>query len=300
MYIPYIWRNVFCNPWKVIFLLNIVNDDVVRFVWELTERRWFYRYHYMRRYLMLFDRLGDIEYTVLFLMYCYHSFPHWEVCLCIYIILRLISFTVYSNTKLYKCYAVRTVLPTIISSFACCTAAWLPCIIAWNKDSLVILLICECLSRSIMYVVVLVQAYRKLWTLDLDVVFELKEDRWVYRYYGNRRFLIVYDRVFDIVVVGLFIFYHLKSIPYWPVSLVVCIFCRLISFALYSNTKIRKCYAIRTVLPTILSILCMIALWAPIILVWINETSVILPICLFLATCVSYVIVFAAVCNKYR
>ena len=31
MYIPYIWRNVFCNPWKVIFLLNIVNDDVVRF-----------------------------------------------------------------------------------------------------------------------------------------------------------------------------------------------------------------------------------------------------------------------------
>ena len=118
----------------------------------------------MRRYLMMFDRLGDIEYTVLFLVYCHHSFPHWKVCLCIYIILRLISFMVYSNTKLCECYAVRTVLPTIISSFACCTAAWLPCIIAWNNDPLVVLPICECLSRSIMYVVVLVQAYRK--TMD--------------------------------------------------------------------------------------------------------------------------------------
>ena len=41
MYIPYTWRNILCNPQKVILLLNIVNDDVVRFVWELTERRWF-------------------------------------------------------------------------------------------------------------------------------------------------------------------------------------------------------------------------------------------------------------------
>ena len=300
MYIPYIWRNVFCNPWKVIFLLNIVNDDVVRFVWELTERRWFYRYHYLRRYLMLFDRLGDIEYTVLFSMYCYHSFPHWDVCLCIYVTLRLISFTVYSNTKLYKCYAVRTVLPTIISGLFCSAVAWVPCIIAWNNDPLVLLPICECLAWSAGYLVALVVAYRKLWIVDLDVLFELRDDRWVYRYYSYKRFLMINDRLYDILLVGLFTFYLLKSIPYWSVCFVICISSRLISFAPYSNTKMWKCYAIRTVLPIILSLLCMIALWTPFILDWINQAFVILPFFIFLLMSLVYVLHFLAICSKNR
>ena len=297
MYIPYTWRNVFCNPWKVILLLNIVNDDVVCFVWEQTERRWFYRYHYKRRCMMIYDRLGDIVCAGLFSFYYHESFPHWNICLGIYIFLRLMSFVLHS--KLCKCYAVRTVA-TIIFSFVCNTVAWLPCIIAWNKDPLVILPICECLAKSVAYIVALVQTYRKLWNVDLDVLFELKEDCWVYRYYGNRTFLIVYDRIFDILMFGVFIFYHLKSIPHWPVCLLICILYRLISFALYSNTKIRKCYAVRTVLPTILSVLCMIALWAPFILVWINETFVFVPFCLCLAMSLLYVLHFLAVCSKYH
>ena len=302
MYIPYTWRNAFYNPCKVILMLNIVDDGVVHFVWELMERRWFYTYHYMRRTLMMFDRFADIEYTVLFAMYYRQLSPHWEVCLGIYICLRLTSFALYSNTLLCKCYAFRTVLATIISSFFCSSVAWLPYILAWNNDPLILLPVCECLSRCAVCIVVMIQAYRKILILDSDVnvIFDLKEDCWVYRYHGNRRFLMIYDRAYDILAVGLFILYHLKSIPYWSVCLLICIFSRLISFSLYSNTKIRKWYAVRTVLPTILSLLCMIALWVPFILFWINEAFVILPFCIFLAMSKSYFLLFVAVCNKYR
>ena len=247
---------------------------------------------------MMYDRFGDIEYAVLFSMYCHHSFPNWEVCLCIYIILRLISFTVYSNTKLYKCYAVRTVLPTIISGVFCSPVAWVPCIVTWNNDPLVLLPFCECLVWSVGYLVALVVAYRKLWIVDLDVLFELRDDRWVYRYYSYKRFLTINDRLYDILVVGLFTFYLLKSIPHSPICLIICIFCRSISFALYSNTKIRKCYAVRTVLPAILSVLCMIALWTPFILVWINQAFVILPFFIFLLMSLVYVLHFLTICNK--
>ena len=296
IYIPYTWRNA----WKVIFHFSIVDDDVVRFVWDLPERRWLYRYHYMGKLLMMYDRFSDIEHAVLFSMYCFHLFPHWEVCLGIYAILRLISFMVYSNTKMYKCYAVRTVLPTIISGLFCSAVAWVPCIIAWNNDPLVLLPICECLAWSAGYLVALVVAYRKLWIVDLDVLFELRDDRWVYRYYSYKRFLMINDRLYDILVVGLFTFYILESVPHSPLCLIICIFSRLISFALYSNTKIRKCYAVRTVLPAILSLLCMITLWAPFIIAWINDTFVILPFFIFLVMSLVYVIHFLAICNKNR
>ena len=249
---------------------------------------------------MMYDRFSDIEHAILFSMYCYHSFPQWQVCLGIYIILRLVSFVMHFNTLLWKRYVVRTVLPTIISGLFGSAVAWVPCIIAWNDDPLVILPICECLSRATGYLVVLVQTYRKLWIVDVGDLFELKEDRWVYRYYCNRMFLIVYDRVFDIVMVGLFILYHLKSIPHWPVCFVICISTRVISFALYCNTEIRKCYAIRTVLPTILSILCMIALWVPFILFWIKEAFVFLPFCMCMAMSGPYAFAFSGACNKYR
>ena len=114
IYIPYTWRNA----WKVICQFSIVDDGVVRFVWEMTERRWFYRYNYMRRVLYILDRFSDIECTVLFSLYCcYQSFPHWDVCLGIYIVLRLVSVALYSNTSLCECYAIRTVLATTI--FVC-------------------------------------------------------------------------------------------------------------------------------------------------------------------------------------
>ena len=113
---------------------------------------------------MMLDRFGDIERTARFSVYYYYSFPHWDVCLGIYIVLHLVSFALYSNIKMCKFYAFRTVLATIISGFTCSAVAWLPCIIAWNNDPLVLLPVCEYLARSIWYAVVLVQAYRK--TMD--------------------------------------------------------------------------------------------------------------------------------------
>ena len=211
--IPYTWGN----PYKVIFVLKSVNDDVLRFVWELTERRWFYRYHYMRRYLMIFDRWTDIEFIGLLALYHHESFPHYEVCLGLFVILHLISFALYSNTKLFKSYAVRTVIPTIISGVFCCVALSTPCVLAWKNDVLVMLPICQNIARGSVYIVVLIKVYRQL---DIvDVVFELKEDRWVHRYHVNRSFLVIFDHLFNILVIGLFALYYLKSIPYWPIVL---------------------------------------------------------------------------------
>ena len=137
-------------------------------------------------------------------------------------------------------YALRTFLPTTISALSC-SVALVPCIFAWNNDALVILPVCECLARCIAYVTVTIQVNRKLWSLDSDNVLERQEDCWVYRYQGNRRGLMFWDRLCEIFVIGLVIFYHLKSIPHWPLCLAVCIVSRLISFALYSNIITWKC-----------------------------------------------------------
>ena len=201
-------------------------------------------------------------------MYYRESFPTWNICLGIFITLRLVSFALYSNTKLFKCYAVRTVLSTIISSLFC-SVALVPSIFAWHNDALVIFPVIECSLRYISYATVFVKVHRKLWSLDPDIVdfaVEPQEDCWVYRYYGNRRFLMYWDRLSEIFVVLLVIFRYLKSIPHWPVCVTVGIFLHVFSFALYSNTKLWKCYPVRTVLPTILSVLYSIALWSPCIL----------------------------------
>ena len=161
--------------------------------------------------------------------------------------------------------SVQVVLSAITSSIICSVVAWAPWIIVWNNHALVLFSVCQSLAKFIVYVVILVQAYRKLWILDLDVLFEPKEDYWVYRYHVNRRFLLFIDRLFDIFVVALFISYHLKSIPHWPVCLSICIVLRLISMALCSNTIMWKCYTVRTILPTILSILYVIVTWTPFI-----------------------------------
>ena len=299
IFTPCIWRKL-C---KGIFVWIIVSDDVLRFVWELTERRWFYRYLYMRRYLMIFDRWTDIEFCGLLVLYYRESFPYWGVCLGIFVILHVISFALYSNTKFFKCYAVRTVLPTIISGLFCSATLHVPMILAWYGEALVILPVCDCLVRCAVYTVMLLKTYTQLKIDQLDAVdfvFEPQEDCWMFRYHYNRKFLMLLDRVFDMAVVGLFIFYYLKSIPHWTICLIVCIFSRLISFVLYSNTKIWKCYAIRTVLPTILSVFCTIALWVPFILAWINDLFVILLFCKLSAMSGCYVLLFVASCRKFR
>ena len=127
----------------------------------------------------------------------------------------------------------HTVLPTIISGVLCSTVPLFRCILAWINEALVLLLVCQCLARCILSILVIIRVYGKLNIVDVgDIVFESEEDCWVYRYHVNRKLLMFLDRVFDILVVGLFILYRLKSIPHWPVCLGICIFSRLISFAL--------------------------------------------------------------------
>ena len=252
---------------------------------------------------MVFDRMMDIEFAGLFVWYYHKSFTYWDVCLGLFVLLHVISYTLYSNTILFKCYAFRTVLATIISGLFCSVTLHGPMILAWYGEALVILPVCDSLVRCAVHTAVLIRIYTQLKIAHLDIVdfaVEPQDDYWVYRYHGNRSFLLLIDRVFDIFLIGLFIFYYLKSIPHWPICLVVCIFCRLISFVLYSNIIRWKCYPTRTVLPTILSIICVVALWAPFILTWISEAFVVIPFvkCLLMSLC--YVLVFSACCRKFH
>ena len=115
---------------------------------------------------------------VLFVLYYRESFPHWDICLGIFITLRLISFSLYFNTKRFKCYAVRTVLATIISGLFC-SVALVPSIFAWKNDALVILPVIECSLRCIASAIIFVKVYRKLWSLDIvDFAVESRDDHW--------------------------------------------------------------------------------------------------------------------------
>ena len=302
MFIPWTWSNVFYNPWRVISHLSSVDDDVIRFIWEMTENRWCYRYHSMKRFLLIFDRIIDIAFVGLFVLYYCELFPHWPLCLYVYVFCRVISFVLYSNTKVFKCYAVRTVLSTIFSGLLCSLALWVPMILAWSGQALVIVPVCYLLVMCAAYVLVFMETYRKLKIVngeDFDFVFELEDDRWLYRYYGMRRLMMFLDRLFDVFVFGLFAFYHLKSIAYWPICLGIYILLRLMSFELHFDSKIFKCYAIRTVLPLNLSLCCSLTLWAPMILAWRGEALVIVPVCGFLAMCAIYLLVFKVFCRKF-
>ena len=258
---------------KVCYTLSLntlkVDLDIARFVLELTENLWLYRYHIIRRWLFVIDRLFGITSIVVLSCINYDLTPRWPgyVCLGIYIVLHLISFALYSNTLLCKCYAFWTVISTVISSLFC-TAAFnitlrmirpdkttIPFVVA------LIIVFCSC------YICVIVWVFRKLKFVDddpLQFLPEIKNNRWLIRYRKTRTYLMFVDRLLDIFAAYINVFYYDVSAPYRHVCLGVYITLRLISLALYSNTKLCECYAVRTVIPLIISgLFCSVSLSIP-------------------------------------
>ena len=270
-----VWRTGL-DSWEDTFSFN-VDFDIVRFVLELTKNPWLYRYHIIRRWLFVLDRIFDIVSSVLFPYFIYDSTPRWPVCVClgIYIVLRVISFALYSNTLLCKCYAVRTVILTVISSLFC-TAAFTITISMTRPDKasipfVVALMILFCTF----YICPIVWTFRKLKFVDddpLQFLPEMKNNRWLIRYHKKRIILMFLDRFVDMWAVCFNIGYYLHSAPHRHVCLVSYITLRLISLALSYNTKLCECYAVRTVIPWIISgLFCGVSLFIPYMLTPGNE-----------------------------
>ena len=95
---------------------------------------------------------------------------------------------------------------------------------------------------------------------------EMKKNRWLIRYHKARTYLMFVDRFLDILAAYVNVIYYRDSAPYRHVCLGVYITLRLISLARYYNTKLCECYAVRTVIPFISGLFCIVALFIPIML----------------------------------
>ena len=245
-----------------------VDLDIVRFVLELTKNKWLYRYHIIRRGLFVMDRIVDMASTLIFVTVFCNSTPIWpdyvypRISLGIYIVLRLISFALYSNTLPCKCYAVRTFISTVISSLSVMGIT----MATVQKDMTITIWITILFCETCIYPIVL--AFRKLKFMDDPLQFlpEMKNNRWLIRYHEMRTYLMLSDRGADIVALFLNLLYYGESAPHRHVCSGVYIILRLISLALCYNTELCECYAVRTLIPWIISSLfCNVALSIPLL-----------------------------------
>ena len=247
--------------------------DVVRFVFEMTKNRWLYIHHVVKMWLVILDRIVDIVAITVFTLT--YSNPYWApgvwgICVSVYIVLRLISlidFVVWCCIrKCFKCYKVRTAL-AIILSMICIFASAVPNISQFRHGSGVMYMVSVALGLCLMWVLLFMWVLKEIKLVEKDVVgFQIVENHWLHRYQAMRRVLFISDRFFDIFAVLCFIMFYLGSVPYWPVCLGIYIALRVVSLVLCCNTKLWKCYAIRTVLPAILSVFCVALVMTPVTL----------------------------------
>ena len=239
--------------------------EVVRFVFEMTKNQWLYIYHVVSMRLMFTDRLLSC-----FLFTKTYSSPQGGLCLGIYIISRLISFIDYvvlcCNRKRLKCYAVRTVLPIILSAI-CNFASVVPNILEFRNNIGVMYPVSIALGLCLLYVFSLMSVFFEIRFADRDVVeFQTAGSHWLQRFHAMRRFLTYFDRIFDLLALALFTAYYRDSLPDRHICLGIYVTLRVISLALCYFTKLFKCYPIRTVLPAVVSLFCVPVLLVPDIL----------------------------------
>ena len=234
----------------IFFLPMMVDADVVRFVYMRTKNRWLYRDNTYRRWLFIFDRIIDCISIVVFITYIAILTLCWYVyvCLYIYIIVRFISFVLFSNKIACKYYT----LPTIVCSIFCITAVSIPAIQQGERGLFYFIF-----SFCAMYMFPIIWTFPQLKFVDDDLTQflpKLKSNFWFIWYHSLGTRLILVDRYFDIIAIIQFVCYIQASF-YFQCLLVLFGYStlRLISIALYYNTNMCKCYAVRTVVPWIIS-----------------------------------------------
>ena len=104
--------------------LEFVDDDLTQFPVEMKSNFWFDCYHGFGTRLILVDRYFDIIAIIQFVFFFQASVSFFV--LFGYTTLRLISIALYYNTNMCKCYAVRTVVPWIISGLFCSIVIFVP------------------------------------------------------------------------------------------------------------------------------------------------------------------------------
>ena len=131
-----------CGVYAVLFIMFYSSSHRFwRLVYDPFQTRWFNIFTDMRMWLMVLDRVFDLAAVFLFIFYHSKSYPHWEVCLYVYITSRLLSIIVCCGTNLCERYIVRVVLLYVAEVF-CCAAAWAPGIAEESDGWLVILPVC--------------------------------------------------------------------------------------------------------------------------------------------------------------
>ena len=270
-----------------------VDAALVPFVLDITHSVWFHKYHWMRRWLMALDRLFDLLAVGLLFPFILESYPYWEICLCAYIVLRLVSFALCYDTDRWECYAIRTVLPWFISGLLCNVVLMVPMIANTHDEITTIIPVCLVFFFCICYVfifMVYLNGYDRL-----SFVHDSFQTRWFNIFGYMRMFVMAFDRLIDVFAVIVFASYHGSSFLYWDVCLYVYIILRLLSILVCYGTKLRECFIFWTVLLMAINGFCIAALLAP----WSVDLSdgwfVVSPLVLLVWTRTLYLVVFIAI-----
>ena len=220
-----------------LFLPIAMVDDDVRFVMELTTNQWPYRHYIIRRLLFFVDRVFDAVLSPTFISLFSRSVSGF-VCLVLYIIFRLISL-VLCYTKLCKCYAVRTVIPCILSGLICIGPSFAVMLLdpEFTYDAVVQTVVIGLCIYCIFYVGPILLTVRRFTFVDEDIFpHQVKSNVMV------RTYVMLVDgnaTIFDIIIFALSYQFSVS----WLVCLIIFIILRLISFKLSYNTKPYKFYA---------------------------------------------------------
>ena len=203
---------------------------------ELTTNQWLYRHYIIGRCLFIMDRFINVVLIVMFI-FSFSRSVSWFVCLVLYIIFRLIS-PVLWYTKLCKCYAVRTVIPCILSGLICTAALFAHYLrpeFAYNDVHCVVKavvpVLCFCCT---FYVGPIFLIVRRHTFVDEDIfVHQVKSN---VRLSISRSCVMFWDGNLAIFAIIVFVFSYQVSVS-WFVCLIIFIILHLISFKLSYNTK---------------------------------------------------------------
>ena len=244
---------------------------------------------------MLFDRAWAIFRVVVYVVICpILSIPHCEVCLGAFITLHLVSIALRYDLDRWECYAVRTILPWIISGLLCSMVLWGPMIL--HDEIPTIFPVCMILLFCGFYAGLFTWFYSKLHGYQLfRSVYDPFQTRWFNIFTDMRMLLMWLDRVFDLFVVVLFVANHSESAPDWDVCLGVYVTSRLLSFIVCCGTSLCKCYIFRTVLLHAASGFCCAAVLAPFIAELSDGWFVILPVCFLVMYRAIYLCLFICI-----
>ena len=259
----------------------VVGLDVRTFILESTQHVWMYTFYYMRWWLMGFDRGIDVSAVLLFVLVHIESAPHWEewLGLAVFVALHVVSILLCWDTDRCECYAVRIVLPWILSGLLSNVALWAPWILNPHDEASTSLPVIFLLLSCTGYVIVFILFYTRLHGYQFSFVHDPFQPFWFYVFGLMRMFLMRWDRLIDMFAVTLFVIYHIDSTPHWEVCMYIYITFRLVFILVCLGTNLCKRYLVGAVLLMAANAFGCYSVFAPLIAELSDGALVIVPVC---------------------